>query len=236
MTTNEEETTLSDDIDSYMESIRNLNLVVLKLTTDEEVVGVFEEEDQYSIKLIMPIKLMPTYYTLERWRPPEMNEENEEEFDTDDLDPEELMMIEENEGPFSGSGKPMYDLFNEQQLHPPIFGQDDYHFQEQQHNILFSAANSKRLVAFYHMIDWFQHTDETLISINRMTVVSKAQASDNLKHEYMGFLREKTKKNDFEIEREYRSEQETATIEEPHFGTIDLSNSQFSPYQSKFVH
>jgi hypothetical protein len=224
------ENNISEEIDSYLESIRNLDLVVLKLNTNEEVVGVYQGIDDNFLKLFMPIKLLPSYYTIERWRP---RDTDEQEIEEDDFDDDDSIMIEDDGMIATAAQKDMFDLFNEPQLHPPVFGQDDYKFQEQQHGILFSQANSKRVISFYHMIDWFQHTDDTIIEINKSSIVSRAAASNDLKHEYMSYLREKTKKEEFEAEQNIPKPE---TLEEPHFGTIDLSESQFSPYQSRFIH
>lgn len=228
-----EEDGLPEEIDSYMQMLEELDLYVLKLTTKEEIVGVFEDEDEYSISLVMPLSLLPTYYMIDRWRPPEMDEyiDGEDEVPAD--------MTEEDYEPEDAIQSQMSDLYGEKQIQPPIWGRDDFEFQQKQHRILFANANSQRVIPFYHMIEWFQHTNDSIVEVNKMTIVSKAPASFDLKHEYMSFFSDRAKEHEFESEQQEpkpKNEEPEINIEEPHFGTLKLKMSQFSSYQSKAIH
>jgi hypothetical protein len=231
-----EENSLPEEIDSYMQMLEELDLYVIKLTTKEEIVGIVEEENEYSVTVVMPVTLLPTLYMIDRWRPADFNEEDEyidgeEEIGSSEIDSDNM---------FEGADPKMADLYNENQIQPTIWGRDDFLFQQRQHQILFAEANSKRIIPFYHMMDWFQHTDDSTVDINKMTIISKAQASFDLKHEYMSYFRDRAKERDFEIEQQAQAEQPQKEpeikIEEPHFGTLELKTSQFSSYQSKFIH
>jgi hypothetical protein len=190
-----EKTSLQEKIDDYLNSIKELNLVALKLINDDEIVGVLDKETANTITLIHPIQLMPTYHLIERWLPQDLDEEEEEDI--------ELMGsagFGESEPP--GVQRQMFELFSKTQEGPTIFGNDDFPFQDKQRRILYNEANSKKMIAFYHMMEWFQHSDDITREINKMTIITKAEASNELKHEYIVFLKEKVNQQEFFLNRQ----------------------------------
>jgi len=174
--------TLQDEIQDYFKSLDELNLISLKLMNDDEIVGVLDGETPTNIRLFYPLRLLPTYLSIERWRPIEqdLDEDHQDDFE-----------FEDDFSSFDDSDRQMQELFMSSDESSSPYGVDDLHFQNQQKEILFNGANSKKIISFFHMIEWFQHTNQSVLEINKAAIITSAEASTDLKHEYMVFLRGK---------------------------------------------
>jgi len=158
-------------------------MTVLKMINGDEIIGILKSENEHRIELHYPLKILQTYYPIDRWRPKQYILEPEDE----DEELEDIVLDE--------TQLALYELYSKEPENEDI-EIDDYDFQIQQQEILFDEARRKKLVAFYHLAEWAKNTEN--ISIYKSAIMGISSASDVLKMEYIIHIQDFLKLSEFQ--------------------------------------
>lgn len=169
-----------NDFEEYELYLDSLDIRVFKMSSGEEIIAFVESETKDKIILDNPMKILQTYYAIDRWALESEIEREKEELanEYDDVDPDFDEFASRME---VKSERQLKEEKEESSTHY----ENDADHQEMQKDYIFAEANRKRIISTEHFVDWTPYAQSSIVTIRSAFVMSEIIPTMFFKHLYM---------------------------------------------------
>ena len=176
-----EEKTPTENFEEYEMYLDGLDIRIFKMSSGEEIIAFVESETKDKIILDNPMKILQTYYAIDRWALESEIEQEKEQLanEYDDIDPDFDEFASRMEV------KSERQLKEEQEAASSTHYENDADHQEMQKDYIFAEANRKRIISTEHFVDWTPYAQSSVVTIKSAFVMSEIIPTMFFKHLYL---------------------------------------------------
>lgn len=168
-----------NDFEEYEIYLDSLDIRVFKMSSGEEIIAFVESETKDKIILDNPMKILQTYYAIDRWALESEIERAKEALanEYDDVDPD----FDE----FASRMEVKSERQMKEEKESSTHYENDADHQEMQKDYIYTEANRKRIISTEHFVDWTPYAQSSIVTIRSAFVMSEIVPTLFFKHLYM---------------------------------------------------
>jgi hypothetical protein len=189
----EETENQSTDLENYEMYLDTLDIRIFKLSSGEEIIAFVESETKDKMILDNPMKIVQTYYAIDRWPL-----ESEIAYEKEQLENEFEQEVDPEFEDFANRMEAKVPDDREKQSQE--YYSNDYKHQDMQKDYIYSESNRKRIISTEHFVDWIPYAASSVMTINTQFVMSEILPTTFFKHLYLEATNELMDDQDRSIE------------------------------------